>query len=61
MTDGGDAVGQLYDADLDDKTLAVRAYLLRKTRGGWRRRVRIHPADVVVCGPDLMLVKQPIR
>jgi sporulation protein YlmC with PRC-barrel domain len=57
MTDGGDTVGQLYDADLDDKTLAVRAYLLRKTRGMWQRRGRINPTEVVACGPDLMLIR----
>src|ERR1700681_981007 len=29
LTDGGDKVGHLVDADLDDQTLAVKAYLLR--------------------------------
>src|SRR5579871_3942475 len=38
MTEGGDAVGQIADAELDDQTLAVRAYLLRNATGAWRRR-----------------------
>ena len=29
LTEGGDRVGQIVDADLDDQTLAVKAYLLR--------------------------------
>src|ERR1043166_8545948 len=37
LTEGGDAVGQIVDADLDDQTLAVKAYLLRNAAGPWRR------------------------
>src|SRR5579871_6415034 len=48
MTEGGDAVGEISDADLDDQTLAVRAYLLRKAVGAWRRLGRVHPDEVVV-------------
>jgi sporulation protein YlmC with PRC-barrel domain len=58
MTEGGDHVGQIADAELDDHTLAVRAYLLRKASGVWRRLGRIHPDEVVVCSPELMLIRQ---
>jgi sporulation protein YlmC with PRC-barrel domain len=58
LTEGGDRVGQIVDADLDDKTLAVKAYLLRNAGGAWRRRGRIHPDEVVTCSPELMLVRE---
>ena len=58
MTEGGEPVGQISDADLDDQTLAVRAYLLRKATGPWRRLGRVHPDEVVVCSPELMLVRE---
>src|SRR5690242_8302307 len=61
MTDAGERVGQIVDADLDDQTLAVKAYLLRRVKGVWRRRGRIHPDEVVSCSPDLMLVKAQKR
>ena len=38
LTEGGDRVGQIVDVDLDDQTLAIRAYLLRNAQGAWRRR-----------------------
>jgi sporulation protein YlmC with PRC-barrel domain len=57
MSDSGDRVGQIADADLDDQTLAVRAYLLRKASGAWRRLGRIHPDEVLACSPELMLVR----
>jgi sporulation protein YlmC with PRC-barrel domain len=58
LTEGGDRVGQITDADLDDQTLAVKAYLLRNATGPWRRRGRINPDEVVTCSPELMLVKE---
>jgi sporulation protein YlmC with PRC-barrel domain len=58
LTEGGDRVGQITDADLDDKTLAVRSYLLRNAAGAWRRKGRIHPDEVVNCSPELMLVRE---
>jgi sporulation protein YlmC with PRC-barrel domain len=58
MTEGGDAVGQIHDAELDDHTLDVRAYLLRKASGAWKRASRIHPDEVVVCSMELMLVRE---
>ena|SRR5947207_1103509 len=58
MTDGGDPVGQISDADLDDHTLAVRAYLLSKANGVWRRLGRVHPDEVLACSPEMMLVKE---
>jgi sporulation protein YlmC with PRC-barrel domain len=57
ITDGGDQVGQIADADLDDQTLNVRAYLLRNARGGWRRHNRVHADEVVNCSSELMLVR----
>ncbi len=58
LTEGGDRVGQIVDADLDDQTLAVKAYLLRNASGAWRRRGRVHPDEVVTCSPELMLVRE---
>src|SRR5438552_13635956 len=58
LTEGGDRVGQIVDADLDDHTLAVKAYLLRNATGAWRRRGRIHPDEVVTCSPELMLIRE---
>jgi sporulation protein YlmC with PRC-barrel domain len=57
LTDGGDQVGQIVDAELDDQTLAVKAYVLRNAKGAWRRRGRIHPDEVVACSPELMLIR----
>src|SRR5215470_14018582 len=58
MTEGGERVGQIADAELDDHTLDVRAYLLRKAGGAWKRAGRVHPDEVVVCSPELMLVRE---
>jgi sporulation protein YlmC with PRC-barrel domain len=58
MTEGGDAVGQIFDAELDDHTLDVRAYLLRHASGAWKRVSRIHPDEVVVCSAELMLIRE---
>jgi sporulation protein YlmC with PRC-barrel domain len=61
MTEGGDRVGQITDADLDDQTLAVKAYLLRNASGAWRRHGRIHPDEVVTCSPELMLIRERMK
>jgi sporulation protein YlmC with PRC-barrel domain len=61
LSDGGERVGQIADADLDDQTLAVKAYLLRKAVGAWRRHSRVHPDEVVSCSPELMLVRERVR
>jgi sporulation protein YlmC with PRC-barrel domain len=58
MTEGGESVGQIFDAELDDHTLDVRAYLLRKASGAWKRTSRVHPDEVVVCSPELMMVRE---
>jgi sporulation protein YlmC with PRC-barrel domain len=58
LTEGGDRVGQITDADLDDKTLAVKSYVLRNAAGAWRRKGRVHPDEVVNCSPELMLVRE---
>jgi sporulation protein YlmC with PRC-barrel domain len=58
LTEGGDRVGQITDADLDDHTLAVKGYLLRRASGPWARRKRVHPDEVVICSPELMLVRE---
>lgn len=57
MTEGGEPVGQIADAEVDDHTLAVRSYFLSKASGVWRRLGRVHPDEVVVCSPELMLVR----
>ncbi len=59
MTEGGDTVGEIHDAELDEKSLAVKSYLLRQAAGVWRRRGRVRPDDVVVCSSELMLVREP--
>src|SRR4030081_2248515 len=58
LTEGGDRVGQITDADLDDQTLVVKAYLLRNAAGIWRRRGRIHPDEVVTCSAEMMLIRE---
>jgi sporulation protein YlmC with PRC-barrel domain len=58
LTEGGDRVGRIADADLDDQTLAVKAYLLRDAQGAWRRRGRFHPDEVVTFSPELMLIRE---
>lgn len=58
LTDGGDRVGQIADAELDNQTLVVRAYLLRNANGAWRRIGRVHPDEVVACSPELMLIRE---
>lgn len=55
MTEAGDQLGEIQDAEVDDKTLTVRSYLLRKR---WRRRSRVHPDEVLACSPELMLVRE---
>jgi sporulation protein YlmC with PRC-barrel domain len=57
LTEGGNRVGQVTDADLDEQTLAVKGYLLRHANGPWRRRKLVHPDEVVICSPELMLVR----
>ena len=61
LTEGGDAVGRISDAELDDQTLAVKAYLLKHASGPWRRRGRVHPEEVVTCSDELMLVRERTR
>jgi sporulation protein YlmC with PRC-barrel domain len=58
ITEGGDRVGEITDADLDDKTLAVKSYVLRNASGAWRRLGRIHPDEVVTASPELMLIRE---
>jgi uncharacterized protein YrrD len=57
LTESGEQVGQIADAELDDQTLVVRAYVLRNAAGAWRRRGRVHPDEVVACSPELMLIR----
>ena len=59
LTEGGDRVGKIVDADLDDQTLAVKSYLLRNAEGPWKRRGRLHPDEVVNCSAELMLIREP--
>lgn len=59
MSERGERVGRIADAELDEQTLAVRGYVLRGLLAGWRRRGRVNPADVLSVSPELMLVKAP--
>ena len=57
LTEGGEQVGHIKDAELDAQTLEVKAYLLKETRGMWRRPSRIHPHEVVTFSPELMIIR----
>jgi sporulation protein YlmC with PRC-barrel domain len=57
LTEGGELVGHIADAELDAQTLAITVYLLKETRGLWRRRGRVHPEDVLTFSPELMVVR----
>jgi len=59
LTEGGDRVGKIVDAELDNQTLAVTAYLLKGASGVWKRRGRIRPDEVVNCSAELMIVRTP--
>jgi sporulation protein YlmC with PRC-barrel domain len=61
LTEGGDRVGEITDADLDDQTLTVKSYLLRNASGAWRRLGRIRPDEVVSCSPELMLIRERMK
>lgn len=61
LTEGGDRVGQISDAELDDQTLAVKSYMLRNASGAWRRLGRVHPDEVVNCSAELMLIRERKR
>jgi sporulation protein YlmC with PRC-barrel domain len=61
LTEGGDRVGEITDADLDDQTLTVKSYLLRNASGAWRRHGRIRPDEVVSCSPELMLIRERMK
>jgi sporulation protein YlmC with PRC-barrel domain len=56
LSEAGERVGRLLDADLDPDTLCVRRYLLRQRRWLlWHRRIL--PADVVSASRELMIVR----
>jgi sporulation protein YlmC with PRC-barrel domain len=57
VTEGGERVGHIADADLDAQTLAVTSYLLKETTGVWRRRGRVFPDDVVTASGEIMIVR----
>jgi hypothetical protein len=57
MTDGGDRVGRIADAELDDQSLAVTSYLLKGATGIWRRRGRIRPDEVLTFSTELLIVR----
>ena len=57
LSEGGERVGHIADAELDPQTLAVTVYLLKETTGLWRRRGRVHPEDVLTFSPELMVVR----
>jgi sporulation protein YlmC with PRC-barrel domain len=57
LSEAGERVGQISDAELDDQTLTVKSYWLRNAQGPWRRRGRIQPDEVLSFSPELMLVR----
>jgi sporulation protein YlmC with PRC-barrel domain len=57
LTDGGDRVGRIADADVDEQSLVITAYLLKEGLGKWRRLGRVHPSDIVSCSQELMIVR----
>jgi sporulation protein YlmC with PRC-barrel domain len=57
LTEGGERVGHIADADLDPQTMVVKAYLLKEAHGVWRRRGRVHPDEVLTYSPELMIVR----
>jgi sporulation protein YlmC with PRC-barrel domain len=57
MSERGEVVGHLTDAELDEQTLAVRTYFVRHLSGGWRRSGRLQPDDVLNCSAEMMLVR----
>jgi sporulation protein YlmC with PRC-barrel domain len=57
LTEGGERVGHIADAELDPKTLTVKAYLLKEAKGVWRRRGRVYPDEIVTYSPELMIVR----
>jgi sporulation protein YlmC with PRC-barrel domain len=59
MSEGGDRVGRIADAELDDQSLAVTSYLLKGATGVWRRRGRVRPDEVLTFSTELMIVKAP--
>jgi len=58
LTEGGERVGHIADAELDAQTLIVTAYLLKEAKGVWRKRGRVHPDEVVTYSPELMIVRE---
>ena len=58
LTEAGERVGHIADAELDAKTLTVTAYLLKEAKGVWRRRGRVHPDEVVTYSPELMIIRE---
>lgn len=57
LTEAGERVGHIADADLDPQTMVVTAYLLKEAKGMWRRRGRVHPDEVLTYSPELMIVR----
>jgi len=57
LTEAGEKVGHIADADLDPQTMVVTAYLLKEAKGMWRRRGRVHPDEVLTYSPELMIVR----
>jgi sporulation protein YlmC with PRC-barrel domain len=58
ITETGELVGHVVDAELDAQTLLVTAYLLKHAKGFWRRRGRVLPDDVLTYSPELMVIRE---
>jgi sporulation protein YlmC with PRC-barrel domain len=62
LTEGGDRVGHIRDADLDNQTCEVKSYSLRPAEAApWKRRSRIYPREIVSCSSELMIVRERQR
>jgi len=59
MTEGGDRVGRIADAELDDQSLVVTSYVLKGASGAYRRRGRVRPDEVLTFSTEMMIVKAP--
>jgi sporulation protein YlmC with PRC-barrel domain len=58
LTEAGDRVGYIADVELDPQTLAVTAYVLKKSSGIWPGHGRVYPDEVVIASPEMMIVSE---
>jgi len=58
LTEGGDRVGHIADAELDGETLSVTAYLLKGGTWNGPARRRVTPDEVLTFSAELMIVRE---